>query len=126
MRNGFVVAKVFYKYILVGLVNTSLTTITIFALAFFGVGVYYANAAGYAAGIMLSFVLNSIFTFESKISGSRLAKFLGVCLISYFFNLLVMKSILHVFQDKTYLAQILGVLSYTLTGYLLNKYWALK
>ncbi|WP_455813019.1 GtrA family protein [Pseudomonas graminis] len=118
--------KVFSKYIAVGLVNTALTAIIIFSLTFLGSGVYTANMLGYVAGIILSFLLNSLFTFKKTMSFPMLGKFLTVCLISYLLNLVVMKISLTVFSDHHYMAQFLGMCIYTLSGFILNKKWALK
>ena len=87
----------FSKYILVGLANTLLTFVIIFILMHFGLSIYISNVLGYIVGIMLSYVLNSIFTF--------------ITLLIYY---------------QEYLAQLVGMGFYTITGFIINKLWVMK
>ncbi|WP_241585501.1 GtrA family protein [Rosenbergiella epipactidis] len=116
----------FIKYIIVGLANTALTVAIIFILTSLGLNLYISNALGYVAGIVLSFLLNSLFTFNSAMTIHKLMKFLTVCAISYLVNLVVMKTVLTFSPGSIYLSQLAGIFSYTVTGYLLNKKWAMK
>ncbi len=118
--------KLFSRYILVGLVNTGLTAAVIFMLMWAGVGLYIANALGYIAGIALSFILNTFFTFSTKMSISRLSKFLVTCLFCYLLNLFAIKLFLLCMPNEKYLAQLAGMVLYTLTGFVLNKLWVMK
>ncbi|MDI2089897.1 GtrA family protein [Commensalibacter oyaizuii] len=114
------------KYVIVGLANTLLTMIIIFVLMHLGVGLYISNASGYVAGIILSFVLNSLFTFSTKLSVSKLVKFLVACLIAYGVNLVAIKVCLFWQPTYLYLAQLCGMGFYTITGFILNKLWVMK
>lgn len=117
---------IFSKYIIVGIANTLLTLSIIFTLMYCGISLYYANAMGYGAGILLSFILNSLFTFSTNISGKKLVKFLISCLICYLINLGVIKLFLTLFPEMKYLAQLLGMGFYTVSGFIINKMWAMK
>lgn len=114
------------KYIVVGIMNTILTTIIIFILISSGVDLYISNVIGYVAGIMLSFFMNSLFTFNSKVSKGNAAKFLAVCAVCYVFNLIAIKVVLNWITANVYIAQLCGIVTYTVTGYLLNKKWAMR
>lgn len=116
----------FFKYIAVGAINTIVTTLIIFVLMYFNVNIFMSNASGYIVGIALSFILNSIFTFNSKITQKKLIKFLTVCFISYLLNLLTINIMLNVSKNNVYYSQLFGILVYTLTGYFLNRKWAMK
>jgi len=98
----------------------------IFALTYIGIGIYTANAAGYIVGIGVSFLLNAYFTFSSKATLKRLAKFLIVCGISYLANLAIIKISLAAEPEKVYIAQFLGMATYTIIGFCLNKIWAMR
>ncbi|MDI2113384.1 GtrA family protein [Commensalibacter nepenthis] len=124
---------VFSKYIIVGLANTLLTMIVICALTYYGIGLYVANATGYAVGIIFSFILNSLFTFSAVLSFKKLLKFLIACLIAYLVNLIAIKVFFLLFRNQTYLAdyrlylaQLCGMGFYTITGFVLNKMWVMK
>lgn len=114
------------KYVFVGLSNTAVTATVIFALLKSGVGIYPSNASGYIAGIFFSFVMNTKFTFSVSLSSLRFIKFISACAICYVLNLMAMKLSFMVMPDKIYTAQILGMFSYTATGFILNKYWSMK
>ncbi|OKB56843.1 polysaccharide synthesis protein GtrA [Klebsiella pneumoniae] len=115
------------KYGLVGIVNTLITAVVIFLLMHLGLGIYLSNAMGYVVGIVFSFIANTIFTFTQPISINRLIKFF-MCLL----HLLCGKYHCHknifrfLCQKKIYSAQILGMFTYTITGFILNKFWAMK
>ncbi|WP_226691189.1 MULTISPECIES: GtrA family protein [Rodentibacter] len=79
----------FSRYVLVGICNTLLTTIIIFGLTASQFNLYIANAIGYAAGILCSFLLNSIFTFSRPANAANFSRFLVVSLICYILNVKV-------------------------------------
>lgn len=114
------------KYALVGLANTGITASVIFACMHFRIDVYSANAAGYLCGIIFSFLANTLFTFNSNVSTRRFAKFILSCLICWCVNAIAIKSFLVIYPDKLYVAQLVGMLVYTLTGFLINKLWVMK
>ncbi|EPJ2695734.1 GtrA family protein [Klebsiella pneumoniae] len=91
-----------------------------------GLGIYLSNAMGYVVGIVFSFIANTIFTFTQPISINTLIKFLCVCFICYVANIIVIKIFFVFMPEKIYSAQILGMFTYTITGFILNKFWAMK
>jgi putative flippase GtrA len=114
------------KYGFVGLANTLVTAIVIFLCMFAGVELFTSNAAGYVVGIIFSFMINSIFTFEKKISPKRFSLFLCVCGLCYLLNLAAMKIFFLWQPEKHFLGQIVGMLIYTAVGFILNKIWVMK
>ncbi|OLF57800.1 hypothetical protein BTN33_18155 [Aeromonas veronii] len=114
------------RYLTIGLVNTMFTVTIIFFLTSLGFGVYSANAIGYMAGITLSFALNSYFTFSIKMNATRLIKFSITAIVCYLINIVAIKTLLCFIPGGKYVAQILGMTLYTLSGFILNKAWAMK
>ncbi|WP_353958354.1 GtrA family protein [Klebsiella pneumoniae] len=114
------------KYGLVGIVNTLITAVVIFLLMHLGLGIYLSNAMGYVVGIVFSLIANTIFPFTQPVSINRLIKFLCVCFICYVANIIVIKIFFVFMPEKIYSAQILGMFTYTITGFILNKFWAMK
>ncbi len=114
------------RYALVGLANTAVTAVIIFSLMKLGLGVYASNAAGYVVGILFSFVINSLFTFATALSKTRFIQFILVCGFCYVANVIAMKLFFLHFPTAVYSAQITGMFFYTVAGFLLNKYWAMK
>ena len=114
------------RYALVGLTNTGITGLVIFFLMHWGLGVYASNAAGYTAGILFSFVANSLFTFSAEISLPRLARFLVSSFFCWILNIIAIKLFLIFMPSYAYVAQFIGMVIYTVTGFLINKLWVMK
>ncbi|WP_423191020.1 GtrA family protein [Actinobacillus equuli] len=89
------------------------------------VSLYISNAMGYIAGIIFSYYLNSIFTFNVETSNKRFIKFITTCGICYLINLVTIKLTLLVYYQE-YLAQLIGMGLYTITGFIINKLWVMK
>jgi putative flippase GtrA len=114
------------KYVMVGLLNTAITAVVIFLLMSAGVGIYISNALGYVLGILFSFVVNSLFTFSTTLTGKRFIKFLASCAVCWVANIITVKIFLMIFSDFIYIAQLCGMIVYTISGYLINKLWVMK
>jgi putative flippase GtrA len=114
----------FAKFLSVGVANTLLGLLVIFAAKwFFHIGDIAANAAGYSVGLIVSFSLNSRWTFAYR--GPHLpalTKFLLVTLVAYGMNLLTVMVAIHFVGLNEYVSQALGVPFYTLTSYFASKY----
>jgi|HubBroStandDraft_5_1064220.scaffolds.fasta_scaffold142076_2 putative flippase GtrA len=105
--------------------NTLLGLAVIFALKFFlGASDVLANVLGYAAGTALSFMANKIFTFRHRRDyGGAAMRFLLVQGGAYALNLLTVLMLVHDGVDG-YLAQALGIIPFSLCGFLGAKYYA--
>lgn len=114
------------KYVAVGLINTLITGCVIFILMHIGMGVYGANFIGYVIGIIVSFILNSTFTFSSRMNVKKFLMFLLTCGICYLLNLFAIKTFLMLFPHQIYLSQLVGMFFYTVAGFVINKYWVMK
>lgn len=114
------------NFCIVGLVSTTITLAIIYVLMSNGSALLFANFLGYLAGIALNFILNSSITFKKNTSLSSFYKFLFSCLIAYVVNLIVILSIITIMPEKTYFSQLVGMVFYTITNFVLNKYWAMR
>lgn len=112
----------------VGLVNTLFGLTVIYGLKLlFGTGDVEANVIGYAAGMVVSFGLNRRWTFNHQGSHSRsIPKFLATMAVGYALNLLTVLLAKHEFGLNAYLAQAMGVAPFTITSFLLCKYWVFR
>jgi putative flippase GtrA len=83
----------FARYVVVGLANTLVSLMVIFGLLLVtGMSPYAANAAGYAAGLVSSYLLNRRWTFRSdRPHASAIPHFVAVFLVSYACNLVTVK-----------------------------------
>lgn len=117
---------VLMKYMAVGVANTVITALIIFLLLWRDQNAYLANAAGYIAGIGVSFLLNSVFTFGVPITVNRLFRFLCICALSYLMNLFTLHLMYKTFPEYRYCGQLAAMSMYTLSGFFLNKYWGMR
>ena len=84
-----------YKFLKFGSVGAftsvlGLTLNTIF-LKFFNTHLFYTYACVYLFNILISYLLNSFFTFKSKVTGKRMALYYGVYFSSMLLGLLSLK-----------------------------------
>ena len=116
------------KFLSVGVVNTVTGLLIIYAAKwFFQLGDVPANVCGYSVGLLVSFTLNSRWTFAYEGPQLRaLANFLLVTLLAYAINLLTVVVAIHFFELNSYIAQAMGVPPYTLTSFFLSKYMVFR
>ena len=118
----------FIRFFAVGLVNSFIGLLVIFAAkAFLGMADVAANATGYIIGLSVSFVLNRSWTFRHD--GDLLAaavRFVAVFLVAYSLNLAVVMALIHWAGTNEYLAHALGMPPYAVSFFLLSKYFAFK
>jgi putative flippase GtrA len=114
------------RFLLVGVSNTLI-----------GMGVIYfcwrvlgwpdlpANITGYAIGIVWSYTLNRLWTFQHRGAVVRsLPRFLLVCAIAYAANLAVLFAMRSLMGPESFLPHVVGMGVYTVTGYLGSRYFA--
>ena len=117
----------FLKYLLVGIINTIVGYGIIFFLMFVGVSPEISNIVGYAVGISVSYVLNKIYTFQSKAHPKKeFPKFVLSLLASYTLNFLTLVLCIHILKINPYISQIISGAVYTLSGFVFLKYFAFR
>ncbi len=113
------------KFVAVGLANTAVGLSIIYLLKWFGSGDVAANAAGYALGLMVSFVLNRRWTFaHSGAAVPAALRFLLVFAVSYLANLFTVLWLIDVLHVNGYVAQVMGVPPYTILFYFGSRHFA--
>lgn len=118
----------FSRFLSVGVANTALGYAVIFGCMYLaGLSPEISNAAGYAAGLLLSYFLNRHFTFRS--AQRRNAEFLRfgiVFLVSYTANLAVLTFLVRTLEVHGGLSQLIAGVFYIGTAYLLNKHYVFR
>ena len=111
------------RFALTGVVNTCVGLTSIFAAKYFlEFGDIAANALGYGVGLIVSFVLNALWTFHYAGAWQPAAvKFLAAFGVSYACNLLSVLFMIDALKMDGYVAQAIGVGPYTVCFYLLSK-----
>ena len=116
------------RFLLTGVANTALGLLVIIACAqWLGWSPYAANAAGYAAGLALGFLLNRGWTFGDRQKVAATApRYVLAFAISYATNLAVLAVSLQMLGFPTVVAQSLALSSYTLMFFLLCRYFVFE
>lgn len=104
-----------FRFAVVGVLNTTIGLAAIYSVMFFfQTGPAIANAIGYSVGLVVSFALNRVWTFNSsRPIGYVLPKYLLVAATCYFLNLGVVLVATSAHSVNPYLAQFFGVGMYT-------------
>ena len=115
----------FSRFLVVGAFNTLLGYIVIFACMYLaGMAPEISNAAGYALGLVTSYVLNKTYTFNSKThSVQEVARFCGVFGVAYCANLALLFVLTHHTSVSKGLSQIYSGAVYVFTSFIMNKYY---
>jgi putative flippase GtrA len=117
----------FLRFGFVGLFNTALTLMVIYALMSINTNPYLANAVGYACGMAMSFTLNRRWTFRSsqRPSLSLVGRFLAAMGCAYLANLATLHVSIRA-GASPYVAQLLGMPVYTLCFFLVSKFFVFR
>ena len=116
------------RFLAVGVVNTAVGLGTIFALkALAGWGDIPANVAGYAVGLITSFVLNRQWTFRHQGAwAGALLRFVAVFGVAYTANLLVLLHLRDAWGVNAYLAHALATIPYTVLFFAGSRWFAFR
>ena len=121
-RNIF---KQFFKFSIVGILNTFIGLGTILILYnIYSVNYVLANVVGYILGLINSFIWNKKWTFKSKGPFSKeIIPFLITFIISYFANLVSVIFIVEVLKINPNISQVISMGIYTAVNFILNRKW---
>ncbi|WP_333873189.1 glycosyltransferase [Methylobacter sp.] len=114
------------RFLIVGAANTLVGLSTIyFAMYFLQLDIVHANAIGYSLGILLGFALNKTWTFSCRGAViSSFIRYLLVLAVAYAANLATVLSANSHFNLNPYIAQALGIIPYTVIGFMGSRYFA--
>jgi putative flippase GtrA len=120
----YAISTQFFRFLLVGVGNTLFSLSVIYLLKWFlDVNDAPANLIGYVGGVILSFTLNSRWTFRFRGDWRiAFATFLLVFGIAYLSNLTVVLGLIRYTDINSYIAHALGMPVYTILGFLGSRY----
>lgn len=117
----------FIRYLIIGAFNTIIGYGIIFILMALGVMPEIANIIGYIFGIIVSYILNKIYTFKTKTKSKKeFIRFVMCMICSYLINFIALIVLYRYFDVDKYIATIISSIFYTLSGYIFSKYFAFK
>ena len=116
------------SYSLIGVLNSIITLVLIlYIYDILDLHYLIANLIGYIVGLINSFILNKKYTFKSKENLSReIFLFFLLFVICYFLNVLTVMFFMEFLNIDNTLSQIAGMLTYTATNFIGNKYWTFR
>lgn len=118
----------FIKFILVGIINTTLTYITYVILRLFKIPPIICNTAGYIIGVINSYLWNKKWVFKTTETNVKkeFIHFIFVFFICYILQLLVFYLMINYTAINEYIIQIVGMAVYTILNYTLNRIYSFK
>lgn len=127
IKSTFKISSALLKFLAVGVLNTLLSIVIIFALKYFySFSDVIANFIGYVAGLICSFILNKKWTFNHTGQLTPTAiKFVLVFIVAYVANIFV---VLILIQSgaNSYFSHLLAMPIYTIILYLGSKFFVFK
>ena len=125
---GRVLGLSLVRFALTGLLNTAVGLCTIFAMKWFvGLSDTPANLIGYGVGLVVSYVVNSRWTFRYRESLLPvLPQYMAVILVAYLVQLACVHFSIRQLHLDSYVAQTLGVIPYAGLTYVLLRAFVFK
>ncbi|MEP6908237.1 MAG: GtrA family protein [Pseudoxanthomonas sp.] len=115
------------RFLVVGVLNTGLGLVCIYAAMWLQLDYRVSNGIGYAVGISVSFVLNRNWTFRHRGDWQNsLGRWLGVTALAYSLNILVLIGLHQRLGVNAYAAQLGGAVTYTLAAFMGGRYFAFQ
>jgi putative flippase GtrA len=116
------------RFAAVGVANTVFGLASIYGCKYFlGMDDVAANAAGYAAAVLLAFLLNRHWTFVHQgPAAPAFLRYLAVLAVAYAANLLAVLAARDALGWNGYVAQLAGVVPYAAIGYLGSRWFAFR
>ena len=114
------------RYLSVGVINTLVGLSIIWGLMLLGVDPVTANACGYAVGLVVAFILNRAWTFRVEAEFGQIVRYLLAFMVAYGINVVILNVCLQLFGGQGFLEQLPAMAAYTLSFYLLCKYYVFR
>lgn len=120
--------KQLIRFVTVGVLNTILGYCVIFAFMYlFKFSPEVSNFIGYLVGLVASYFLNRIYTFNSKQDRrSEVFKFISVFIMAYALNFAVLLILIHVIYFHEGVSQLIAGFFYVIASFVMNKYYVFK
>ncbi|BFT75368.1 GtrA family protein [Paenibacillus sp. P36] len=116
------------KFLVVGLLNTIVGyTVYFMCLRFFNFNYIISLIFAHILGVIHSYTWNSKWTFKTgRYTFKNLLKFLGVYVISFFINLIVLYILVNYLRIAPLYSQLFALFITTLISFVGHKYWSFK
>jgi putative flippase GtrA len=119
------VGKQFGKFVIVGMITALADIATMKTLLSMQIAAWICASMGFLVGLIVNYVLHTLFTFESRISFQRLGRFLIVILVNYSLTLVCVQVGLWSL-DSAMLGKIISLPLVAVNGFLLSRFWVFR
>lgn len=117
----------FVKYSLVGVIGTALHTLTLYiGVEYLSLNPLLSSSLGFILSLLVSYLLNSAWTFDSGSNVRILVKYIIVCLSGFLLNLVLIYLFSYVILHNYMYGQYIAIILVPLFNFALNKIWAFK
>ncbi len=117
----------FIKYALIGILNTAVSYMTYSLFLILGTSYPAALILSYIVGIVHSYAWNRLWNFKSISSLiPETARFITAYVISFFLNLLMLRSFIEVHGMQPFIAQATAIIFTVPATFLMMRYWVFK
>ncbi len=124
MKNTITINPTFFKFILVGILNTLFGYLVFSLLISLGLHYYLAIFFASCLGTLFNFKTYGKLVFNNS-KNTALWKFIFVYAIMYLLNIVIVKSLLYI-DINIYIAGAIAIMITTICSYLLNKNWVFQ
>ncbi|MGJ7525705.1 GtrA family protein [Variovorax sp. GB1P17] len=117
-----------FRFLVVGVANTAFGYSIIFACMYLlGLSAELSNAIGYGIGLLVSYVMHKVFTFNSdRPHREAFIRFLVVFAAAYTANLLVLVVLVRGIGAHEAISQIMASAVYVITSFIMNKLYVFR
>jgi putative flippase GtrA len=117
-----------FRFLVVGVANTAFGYAIIFACMYLaGLSAELSNAIGYGIGLMVSYVMHKVFTFNSdRPHREAFVRFLVVFAVAYAANLLVLVILVRGIGVHEAVSQVIASAVYVITSFIMNKLYVFR
>lgn len=118
----------FIRYLLVGVTNTAIGYGLIFGFMYLaGLSPEASNAAGYGISLMVSYLLNRHYTFNSRgAQRGEVMRFLAAFAVAYALNFVTLVLLVRVAGAHEGVSQIVSGAIYVIASYFMNKFFVFR
>ncbi|MFF2157530.1 GtrA family protein [Paenibacillus chitinolyticus] len=117
----------FFKYGVIGIIGTAVHTGTLaFLVEIYHIKPLVASICGFIVSLVISYFLNSRFTFSQRRNVYVFIKYCVVSLTGLFLNLVLLFLVVNILNSWYVYGQVLSIVIVPICNFTLNKVWAFK
>ncbi|MCB5306744.1 GtrA family protein [Yersinia massiliensis] len=117
-----ILSRQFLIYLLIGIISAVVDIIALKISMFHYNEVMLSTLIGYISGLVINYILHSMFTFKTSIAIGKILKYLAVVFINYWITVIIIFISFYFFKDVIY-GKIVSLPIIAVLGYIASKKW---